>query len=48
MYFSYTFTSLLQRKEAILTQSSLLYQSSDKFAPKCNFLASNNKAILTD
>ena len=45
-YFSCTFTSLLRRKEAILTKSSLLSESSDKFALKCKLLASNNEAIL--
>ena len=47
MYFSCTFTLLLRRKEAVLTQFSLLCESSDKFTPKCRFLASNNETILT-
>ena len=47
MYFSCAFTCFLQCKEAILTPFSLLCESSDKFAPNFNFLASNNKAILT-
>ena len=47
MYFSCTFTSILRRKEAILTQSSLLCESLDKFSTKCKFLASNNDAILS-
>ena len=47
MYFSRTFTLLLRRKETILTKSSLLCESSDKFAHKCKSLPSNNEAILT-
>ena len=47
MYFSCTFTSLLRHKTAILTQSLLLCKSSDKFSPRCKFLASKNEAILT-
>ena len=46
MYFSCTFASLLRRKEAVLSQSSLLRESYDKFAPKCKFLTSSSEAIL--
>ena len=46
MYFSRTITLLLRRKVTILSNSSLLYESSIKFAPKCKSLASNNEAIL--
>ena len=47
MYFSCTFISLLRRKEAILTLSSLLCESPDKFTSKSKFLALNNESILT-
>ena len=50
MYFSRTFRLFLRRRETILTKSSLLYESSVKFAPKCKsleFLAWNNEVILT-
>ena len=47
MYFSSTFLLLLQCKEAILTKSSLLCESSDKLAPKGKILALNNEAKLT-
>ena len=47
MYFSRTFTLFLQRKQTILTKSSLLCESSIKFAFKCKSLPSNNEAILT-
>ena len=48
MYFTYSFTSFLRRKEGILTQKVLLCERFDNFAPKCTFLASNIEAILTD
>ena len=48
MYFTYTFTWLLRRKEVILTQSSLPCESSDKFAPNFKIVASNNEVIVTD
>ena len=47
MYFSRTFALLLRRKEKILTQSSLLCESSVKFAPNSKSLASDNEVILT-
>ena len=47
MYFTYTFTWLLRRKEVILTQSSLPCESSDKFAPNFKIVASNNEVIVT-
>ena len=47
MYFSCNFTSLLQRKKAIFTQSSPLCESFDKFEVKYKFLALNNGATLT-
>ena len=47
MYFSCNFTLLLRRKEAILTTSMLQCKSSNKFAPKGKYLASNNEVILT-
>ena len=47
MYFIRTFTLPLRRKEEILTKSSLPCENSDKFAPKCKFVASNNETILT-
>ena len=46
VFYSYLYIAL-RRKEAILTQSSLLCESSDKFAPKREHLSSNNEAILT-
>ena len=47
MYFSWIFTSLLWHKEAILTQLLSICENSDKFAPTCKFLTSNDKATLT-
>ena len=47
MYFTRTFTLFLQRKETVLTKSSLLCESSIKFTFKCKSLPSNNEAILT-
>lgn len=46
MYFACTFTLFWQRKEATLTKVLLLCESSDTFALKCKFLASNIKVIL--
>ena len=45
--FSSAFTLLLPRKEAILTKSSLICESSDKKAPTCKFLVLNTEVILT-
>ena len=46
MYFSRISARVLLRKEAILTKSTQPCESSNKFARKCKFLASNNEAIL--
>ena len=47
MYFSRIFTWFLLRKEVILTKSSLLCESCNKFSSKCKLSALNNEAILT-
>ena len=46
MFFKRTIIWILWYKEAILTKSSQLNENSNKLAPKCKFLASNNEAIL--
>ena len=45
MYFIVVPLCHLRRKEAIFTQSSLVYEGYDKIAPNCKYLASNTEAV---